>query len=642
MARGAQQPLDRIEATFRVRLQPPPRLRVSDWLDAHRVVSRDYPSPFPGPWRTSRTPYLRQPLDDWTDPSVEYLVMLFSSQIGKTEALFGLLLYSFGVDPGPAMLVMPHLELAASVSTDRLAPALRSCGSLLVGSSTSKARATDNAILHKRINGLPLTLAGANSSASLASRPVRNLFCDEIDKYEQTADGDPLALAVQRTASFRRRKIGLSGTPTVKGASRIEDFYLRSDQQRLFAPCPRCGQFFEVRWYHVRWDAGRPETAHLEHVLYTDTPAGPRPTGGCGGRIEDHERLRMFGAAEWRATAPFSGVRGYRTWAIVSPWLRLSEMVSQFLAKKDKPELLRQFVNEILGESWEPPSERIETASLLQRRERYAAEVPAGAKVLTAGVDVQDGRLEYLIEGWAADSELWKKGGVPVEEGWTIERGTCFGDPAAPAVWQELDEIIRRPRAREGGGQAFVQYTLVDSGFKTADVQAAIIPRQPRRVFPCLGRDGGAQDQLVSWKDVATPHGNARRHVVDVSRAKGIIYSRLRITDPSGPGVLHFHEAVGENFFSELTAEHLVTERNKYGVPSQRWAMRPGLRRNETLDCLGYALAAFRALCPTVSAYLSFVAKIPAASTPGDVGTKQPAPVRARPREPRTRDWEGG
>lgn len=624
--------LDRLEASARRRAIPPPRLSVADWLDEHRVIGRGYPSPFPGPWRTDRTPYLREPLNAFVDPEVETLVLLFSSQVGKSEALLGSLLYAYGVDPGPGMLVLPTLELSESVSTDRLAPALQSCATLAVGSQ--KARSTDNAIRHKRINGLPLTIAGSNSAASLASRPVRNLWCDEIDKWsEKTEDGDPLTLAIQRTAAFRRRKIVLTSTPTVKGASRIENWFARSDQRLLFAPCPRCCAYFVVEWQHVRWDSGAPETAHVE------CPA-------CHGSIDDNERRAMFAAAEWRPTAPCTGIRGYRTWAIVSPWLRLSEIVAQFLEKKNQPDTLRQWVNEIRGESWEAPSERVESASLLMRREAYSAEVPAGARILTAGVDTQDDRLEALVVGWG----LAPESRTMDEESWVISRESFFGDPSKPEVWAELDGMLLRAWQREDGGKTWIQCALVDAlGHRTSDVYAAVIERQRRRVYASFGKDGGAAGQLVTPpKPLATRQGNVLRCVVDASYVKGLIYSRLKIAGhdglpaASGPGVIHFPMSVGDAFFTELTAEHLLTERNKYGVPSKRWALRPGHRRNETLDCFGMALAALRVICPTPARFFELCGKVEAATTiraEPSPGTSQP--TAPRDRQPRTRNWSG-
>jgi phage terminase large subunit GpA-like protein len=632
--------LDRLAATVLGRLQPPPRLAVSKWLDEHRVIPREYPSPFPGPWRTSRTPYLREPLDAFTDPSIEALVLYFSSQIGKTEALFGMLLYSYGVNAGPGMLVLPTLDLADSISTDRLAPALASCDAVQVGQPGS--RSSEDAKRAKKINGLPLTLAGSNSAASLASRPVRDLFCDEIDKWkDETEAGDPLALARQRTASFRRRKIVLCSTPTVKGASRIEDEFEVSDKRLLFSPCPRCGQFWVVRWANVRWERDRPETAYIEHVVWEETAKGPKQAGGCGGRIEENERMRMVTASEWRPTAPFRGVRGYRVWAWVSPWLRLSEIVSQFLTKKDRPATLCQFVNEILAEPFEPASEKVESSSLLVRREEYKEQVPAGALVLTMGVDTQDDRLEVLVMGWGEG-----------EEAWVIHRESLWGDPDEPEVWAQLDGVLTRDWPREAGGVTRIQCSLIDAlGHRTQSVYGACVARRHLRLYPSIGRDGGdSSGQLVSSpKLLQTKAGNLNRFVVDASQAKALIYSRLKVEARKGHAVIHFPMTVTEAFFEELTSEHLVTERNKYGVPTKKWALRPGRTRNETLDCCGMSLAALRVICPTPSHFTALARSVVAVSVrpttaaapagrSAPAGSPPPAPPQ---RAPRTKNWGG-
>lgn len=576
-----------ISRTWR-RFAPPPRLSVAAWSDEHRLLGRGE-SPVPGPWRTERTPYLREPMNSLTDPTVDTVVLLFSSQIGKTEALINELLFAYSVDPGPGMLILPTLELAGSFSQDRLSPALKACSLM---ATTTKTRTTGDAVLHKRLNGSPLTLCGANSPASLASRPVRWLWCDEIDHWPAaTPEGDPLALAIQRTAAFRRRKIVLASTPTVKNGSRIEDWFERSDRRSLWAPCPRCNVPFVVEWNHVRWETGDPSTAHIE-------------CPSCRGRIEDNERAAMFSAATWRAEAPeVTRIRGYRAWAVCSPWVRLSEMVAAFLQAKRQPDTLQTWVNLTRGESWEAPTDGVESASLLLRREHYAEEVPAAVDVLTCGVDTQDDRLEALVVGWSAG-----------EISWVISRESFPGDPEDAETWRALDEMLLRAWPREGGGHARIASTLVDClGHRTGAVYRAIIPRQTRGVRASVGRDGGLNGMLVSPpKALRTPHGTVMRHLVDASQVKGLIYSRLKIEDAAAPGFVHFPDTVGDAFFSELTAEHQVFARNKYGVPSRKWAMRPGHERNESLDTFGLALAALRIVAPTPARFAEVAARVAA------------------------------
>jgi len=346
----------------------------------------------------------------------------------------------------------------------------------------------------------------------------------------------------------------------------------------------------------------------------------------------------MFAAAKWVPTAPFAGVRGYRTWGVVSPWVSLEEMVTKFLVAKKNVETLQSWVNLTRGESWEVPSEKVEAPELLLRRREYPAEVPAGAVVLTAGVDTHDDRLELLVVGWG-----------PGEESWVVLRETVPGDPENSETWDELDAYLLRAWPCEGGGTTRVQAVLVDAlGHKTQAVYRAVKARHARRVFASIGKSGGTMDrQLVTQpKSIPTIQGSVLRCVVDADQVKALIYSRLRLAEsvglgaePVGPGVIHFPSTVGDAFFTELTAERLITERNRLGVPSKKWAMRPGIRRNESLDCFGMALAAHRVICPNPARFEELAKKLAAArQAPPAKGAKAQPPGRRS----RTKGWSGG
>ena len=74
------------EAMFYLGLRPRPLLTVSDWADANRTLSSKS-SGSPGPWRTSRTPYLKEIMDCLSPSSpVERVVFMKGGQIGGTEA----------------------------------------------------------------------------------------------------------------------------------------------------------------------------------------------------------------------------------------------------------------------------------------------------------------------------------------------------------------------------------------------------------------------------------------------------------------------------------------------------------------------------------------------------------------------------
>jgi phage terminase large subunit GpA-like protein len=254
-----------LEQAFYRALAPPPNVTVSQWADEFRVLSPEA-SAEPGRWDTTRAPYQRGIMDAIHDPLIQTVVVMSSAQIGKTEILCNILGYCIDVDPGPILVVQPTLEMAEAFSKDRLDPMLRDTPVLRGKVSDARTRDASNTIRHKTFPGGHITLAGANSPASLASRPIRLLLYDELDRGEVTAEGDPLALAEKRTTTFWNRKHIIVSTPGIKGISRIEAKFAESDQRYSFVACPHCGFRHRLEWQHVHWDSDPepdPETAHL-------------------------------------------------------------------------------------------------------------------------------------------------------------------------------------------------------------------------------------------------------------------------------------------------------------------------------------------------------------------------------------------
>lgn len=569
-----------VAEAFLPALEPPPLLTVSGWADQYRRLSPEA-SAEPGQWHTERAPYQRGIMDAINDPAVETVVVMSSAQIGKTEILLNVLGYKIDHDPGPVLLIQPTLEMAEAFSKDRLDPMLRDSPTLRAKVRDAK-RDASNTIRHKAFPGGHVTLAGSNSTAGLASRPIRDVLADEIDRWDVTAEGDPLALVKKRTTTFWNRKHLVVSTPTIKGASRIEVKFQESDQRRCYVPCPHCGSMHILEWRNVKWMDGHPETAHLVCPM-------------CGCEIDEAGRAKMVRSPEWRATAPFHGTAGFHVWECYSPWRRMADIVADFLEAKKSPDTLQVWVNTSLGETWEERGEQTDAHVLLSRREPYHATVPAGACYLTMGVDVQDDRLEALVIGWG-----------PGEESWVIEARVIPGDPQRPEPWQGLDEVLAATWAHESGAQLQVSATCVDTrGHRTSFVYDYVLKHQHLHVFGVIGVPGDGPF-------VSAPHrkrsGRDPRKVdtytVNSAQGKSLIYSRLKTTAP-GPGFVHlplphqdgqeFRAGVDEEFIAQLTAEKLVTK-HKMGVPTRVWVqMRP---RNEALDMFVYAIAALRLFPP--------------------------------------------
>ncbi len=567
-------------------LRPEPQLLVSEWADEHRMLSSKA-SAEPGPWRTSRTPYLREPMDCLSSSSrVQRVVLMFAAQTGKTEAGSNWLGYTIHCAPGPMLAVQPTLDMAKRLSKQRLESLISETPVLRERVAPSRSRDSGNTMFSKEYPGGMMVLTGANSATGLRSMPCRYLFADEISSYPQDVDGegDPLTLAERRTTTFARRKVLLTSTPTVKDQCRIEAEYLRSDQRRFFVPCPACQAMQWLRWPQLKWEADRPEFAayECEH---------------CGERISELHKGRMLAAGEWRATAPFDGrTAGFHLSGLYSPlgWLSWSQMAEDFIRAKGDAPLLKTFINTRLSETWdEDTGTKINADALLDRVEDYErGQVPEPALVLTAGVDVQDNRLAVSLFGWADGEECW-----------LIDHTEIWGDPSQSELWQQLGVTLSGDYPRADGKVLQVVAAAIDSGgHHTAEVYnfTREAKRQGRswvaikgastKGKPPIGRESKVDLNLKG----ATMKRGASVYMVGTDTLKDVIYGRLKHNEP-GPGYLHFGKAGTGEYFEQLTAERKLTRYTRNGMPVSEYVKKQNAR-NEAIDTAVYGMAALHLL----------------------------------------------
>lgn len=552
--------------------EPVPAETVSEWADRFRFLS-DVASAEPGPWRTDRTPYLREPMDRLSplDPT-RRVVLMFGTQLGKTESGNNWLGHIIHRAPAPVLMVLPTVDIAKRVSKQRIAPMLETTPVLRERVREARSRDSNNTVQVKAFDGGLLILTGANSSAGLRSMPVRDLFCDEVDAYPGDLDGqgDPVSLAEARTSNFPDAKSLLTSSPTIHGISRIEREFLKSDQRRYFLPCPSCGHFDFIRWENIRWEEGRPETAKLACVA-------------CGELLEERHKTAMLAAGEWRPTAEGEpGVCGYHLPAMYAPlgWKSWERCVRQFTAAKEDPFALKTFVNTVLAETWEERGDSLDATGLKARLERFPAEVPEGVGLLVGAVDVQGDRLEVLVVGYGA-----------AEEGWVVAFTQLYGDPAGSQVWRDLDAFVAQDFSCQSGRRARVELAVIDSGgAHTESVYKFVAARQGSRACRFVAIKGGSESGKPL---VARPSTGNRYHlplyVLCVDTGKEQTLSRLRISTPS-PGFVHLPAWLDDEFLAQLTAEKAV---RKY--VRGRGAVRVWVKvreRNEALDLMVYALAA--------------------------------------------------
>lgn len=550
---------------------PPPKLTVSQWADEYRKLSSES-SAGPGDWETDDFAYQRGIMDAITDPSVFEIWVEKSAQIGWTEILNNTIGYFVHMDPSPIMMVQPTKDAAEDYSRDRLAPMIRDTPVLRERFSDDKARASTNTLRHKTFPGGVLSLAISNSPSSLASKPIRIVLFDEVDKYPLSARhaGDPTALAKKRTTGFWNRKVLGGSTPTKKGTSKIDAKFAESDQRYYFVPCVHCGEHQRLVWAQVRWDDGKPETARYvcEH---------------CGVMWSDADRHEAVRRGEWRATKPFNGIAGFHLNELYSPFVGTVQMATNFLEAKKTPETLQQFVNESLGEAFEDLSGTVvEATPLLERKEQYGPDnIPSDVLMLTVGGDTQDDRVELQLLGWGTDEQCW-----------IVEQKVFRGDPGKPALWLEVDEYLLRQFTTEDGRRLFVEAAAIDSGgHYTNAVYSFVVSRKRRRVWAIRGV-GGPGKLIWPKKASRTPKSRATVFNLGVDAAKGVLYGRLAKVSEPGPGYIHLPHGADADFAKGLTSEKATTKYVR-GRPQLVWEVRSKGVPQEPQDCWVYGYAAF-------------------------------------------------
>lgn len=564
--------------------RPPSNETVSEWADRNRVLVTDSAAES-GRWRTDRAPYQREIMDAFTQPGIHEIVIMSSSQVGKSEIELNMMGRAIERDPGPMLYVQPTEKIAEDYSKRRIAPMIAACPTLRERVYSAKSRDSGNTITMKMFPGGSLAIVGANSPRDLASKPVRYIFLDEIDGFPDSAgtEGDPIKLAERRTETFRHnRKIVKCSTPTIKGKSKIEKAYMRGTQEEWRTECPHCRNFSFIQFDDVRFDkeAFEDEDGQTQYTVRNARWRCPI----CRRETPELEAKRC--PAKWYVKNPKAiknGVRSFRLNAFMSPWSDWSNIALSFLQAKDDPELLKVFHNTMLGESWELRDRSGVPEKLYARREHYVSEVPPGVLVLTMGIDTQDNRLEYEVVGWDR-----------YEQSWGISRGVIPGRADAPGVWEEVDGLLDREWRMANGMTLRVLATFMDSGGHfTEEVYRECYRRASRRVWAIKGEQGEGKPYVRLMKDANLPKG-AAGFMIAVDAGKEAILYATGVEEP-GARYMHFpmdpRSGYDMEFFRGLISEKQILVRKK-GQMTIKWDQI--YERNEPLDCRNYARAAYK------------------------------------------------
>lgn len=555
---------------------PPPRLLVSEWADAYRQLSPEASAEH-GQWRNTNAPHLVSPMDALSPyDQAERVVCMFSSQSGKTEIALNMIGYIIDMDPGPIMAIQPNVKpMGEAFSKDRINPMFRDSPTLAAKIGNLKARTSAQTITHKTFPGGHLTIAGANSPAGLASRPIRYLMADELDRWEVTKEGDPLLLARKRQQTFRARRRSkelIVSSPTYDDIGISAEYAACSQTWEWHLACMHCGETQMPGIAHFSWDDRDPRTAR-----YACTRCG-----GIHGLDDEH---RTKAAGRWVCTKDDGRDSvGYWFNQFASPFARWDDTVAEWLDAQGDAAKMQVVTNTVFAEGWEGAGEKIEPHALSARAEVYAHEAPEGVHAITLGADVQADRIEVEVVGWA-----------PNRESWSLDYKVLPGEPTSEDVWDDLLDLYRTTYKHPAGAILSPVSMCVDSGAFTQHVYEFVKRARDRGIIPIKGVSGMTRDQIDM--DTRARHKRMAKRLRDgkppeilgVDSIKRTVFQYLG-ADIGKAGYCHFPTGRSDEYYAQLTGERLVPVHVRGRRPERRW--KPIHPNVEVLDCRVYAYAA--------------------------------------------------
>lgn len=569
-------PLPAIAQAIARALAPRKPLTVSQWADIERRLSSKG-SAEPGRWRTDRNPPLREPMDCLSARSTaKDVVLKFPIQFGKTEVAVNALGYTMDHNPGPVMVTLPGEVSMHKWVAQKLNPMIEETPAVRATLTSTDSRNGSNRREFKDFAGGQLYIEHAGSPSRLKSTTVRTLIVDELDEFAANLQGgdDPVEMLNGRTSAFPAtyKRLYIS-TPQIRGLSRIDALYEKSDQRRFHVPCPHCGDEQPLEWSGLRWGPGGTGVAYVCRE--------------CGAIIDEHHKTQMIAAGRWVPENPGAKIRGYHINALyyqIGLGPRWADLVEMWLDAQNDPARLKTFINDRLAEAWEDPAMRAVKHNIIaDRAERYPLRTaPSGVLAITAGVDTQDNRLAVQIVGWGRGLSFW-----------VLDYIELPGDPADDAVWKALAELLNKGVQHESGATLEVQATCIDAGgHRTEAVKAFVRDRRIRRPLAIFGAvpnnapvlsKGKMQD--IDWKGRYDKRGVLIQHVGTVG-IKHTLYARLSTDADKTPDqrLGRFSDELPKEYFAGLVSESYNPSKNRF--EKKRGA------RNEPLDTFVYAYAA--------------------------------------------------
>lgn len=518
----------------------------------------------------SRTPYMVQPLADFVDPDIRRIVLMTSTQIGKTQTILTAMLYQAYNNPGPQLLVLPTKTFVKEFNKKRIKPQIRHSPAIKDIFEDTKDKSTLITLLYK---GGSLSLAGSGVATDLSSDAIRDLYLDEVDRYEDDAggEGNPVTIARNRTATFSFNSNELMTSSPILDTGNIYANYLQGDQNKYHVPCIHCGAYQELIFEQLKWT--KPDDTYYE-------------CKHCEGEIDYSHHNSMLQAGRWVSEHESTSkkITSYHVSVLLSPFYPWANTVADYLASRGDANKERTFLNGRIGWPYSEHEISQNHKELYNRREDYSLNDPMhnGVIVLVCAFDIQETWVKGIVYGVGIGFEMWCVDVIDIR-----------GRFEHPDLQKQLAKAIEKTYITKDGRSLHIACTAIDVSYNTQTVYNWIKKERRYPDSKVKAVRGSAIKNNPKTITYPKPKSDKSIYTLDTDLFKENFYSRLRIERKKGknPNYIHYGEMEAAEFMELCSESKIMTPNPRTRKPEYRWTITTPSGRNENLDTTVYVLA---------------------------------------------------
>lgn len=571
-------------------VEVPEPMTASDWADEYFYLSGESSSTS-GRWRT--TPVQRAILNAMGSDAIEKVDFFKPTRFGGTKMDIAVMLYFIEHKRRTGAFYQPTKDDSDNFVKSEINTAIRDCEVVRNRLVDPDEKSVYNTLSYKMFEGCAVHFKGGHSSGSYERITCDFVILDELDQFNASpgGGGDPTTLSWGRVRGNTFRKQIQTSKPKLEHFSLIEKSAKAADDFMTYqVPCPECGEPFPIDW-------GGPDTPHGFKWQDRDASTVRHFCIGCGVGWKNEKLAAALEKGFWL------GKNGYRTvdaiawtrdgktvdaprhvafgaWSGYSTFVPWSQLVEEWHDAQGDIEKIQAFTNNTLARVWKLESAGSFTAELV------GSIIPTDDLTdiiaITAGVDVQDNRLEVQYMGH------------DLRGNFTVLGYDIFtGDPGQDDVWITMGSDILSFEMECGHRLLRVQAAAIDTqGHHTPKVHQFLNDNRRGKLFFGINGNGAASyeiaDKISDYKGDGIRGGY---YNIGTNPLKQKIMSAVRNHDGNQNAFRIWAGAnLPRDYATQLAAEKMEVRRIN-GVEKVVFTNVKG-KRNEALDTAVYGLAA--------------------------------------------------